>query len=89
MTKIDTEMLNAVAAYSGLVTRCRPGKARAGEMPRKEDCAERWLNGHRNDVPLRDRKTVRRMRRMARAERQRIAKRNALVRNLALPPRSK
>jgi hypothetical protein len=91
MTKVETEMLNAVGAYSGPVTRCRPGKPRAGEMPSKEDRATRWLNGHRGDVPPRDEKAERRRRRMARAERARIAKRNALVRRLSGlgAPRSK
>jgi hypothetical protein len=80
MTKIDIEMMKAVAAYSGPVRRCRPGKARGEDLPKKEDPAGRWLNGHRGDVPLRDVKAERRRRRMARAERDRVAKRNALVR---------
>jgi hypothetical protein len=79
MTKIDTEMLKALATYNGPVTRFRPGKARGAEMPRKEDRAKRWLNAHRDDVPLQDEKAERRRRRMARAERDRIAKRNAAV----------
>ena len=80
MTKIEIEMMNALAAYSGPVTRCPPGKARGAEMPKEKDRARQWLNGHRGDVPLRDEKAERRRRRMARAERARIAKRNALVR---------
>jgi hypothetical protein len=80
MTKIEIEMLKAVAAYSGPVRRCRPGKARGAETPREEDRAQQWLNGHRDDVPLRDEKAERRRRRMARAERARIAQRNAFVR---------
>ena len=79
MTKVDTELMKAVAAYSGPVTRFRPGKARGAEMPRKEDRAKRWLNAHRDDVPLRDEKAERRRRRMVRAERDRIAKRNAAM----------
>ena len=35
MTKIENEMLNAVAAYSGSVKRCRPGKARGADLPKK------------------------------------------------------
>lgn len=81
MRKIEIETLNALAAYSGPVTRCRPGKARGAEMPKKEDRAQQWLNGHRDDVPLQDEKAERRRRRMARAERDRIEKRNAFVRN--------
>jgi hypothetical protein len=80
MTKIETEMLKVVAAYTGPVTRCRPGKARAAERTKKEDRAQRWLNAHRSDAPLRDEKAECRRRRMAHAERDRIAKRNAMVR---------
>ena len=80
MTKIETEMLKAVAAYSGPVTRCPPGKARGADMPKSKDRAQQWLNGHRDDVPLRDEKAERRRQRMERAERARIAKRNASVR---------
>ena len=54
MTKIEIEMMKAVAAYSGPVTRCRPGKARGADLPKKEDRLTRWLNGHRDDVPLRN-----------------------------------
>jgi hypothetical protein len=89
MKKIETEMLKAVAAYSGPVTRCRPGKARGANIPKKEDRPTRWLNRHRDDVPLRDEKAARRRRRMARAERDRIAKRNVLVRNETASARSR
>jgi hypothetical protein len=85
MTRIETEMLKALATYNGPVTRYRPGKARGAEMPKNEDRAQQWLNGHRDDVPLRDEKAERRRRRMARAERDRIAKRNAAVRKLRSP----
>ena len=88
MTKIEIEMLKAVAAYSGPVRRCRPGKARGAEIPREEDRAQQWLNGHRDDVPSRDEKAERRRRRMARAERYRIAKRIAAVRNGRSPGRT-
>lgn len=54
MTKIETEMLEALAAYHGPVTKCPPGQARGADLPRKEDRTQRWLNGHRGDVPLRD-----------------------------------
>jgi hypothetical protein len=80
MTKIEIEMMRALAAYSGPVKRCRPGKARGADLPKKDDRAQQWLNGHRDDVPLRDEKAERRRRRMARAERDRIARRNASVR---------
>ena len=80
MTKIETEMLEALAAYSGPVTKCPPGKARGAQMPKREYRARQWLNGHRDDVPWRDEKAERRRKRMARAEQARIAKRNASVR---------
>jgi hypothetical protein len=54
MTKIEIEMMRALAAYSGPVKRCRPGKARGADLPKKDDRAQQWLNGHRDDVPLRD-----------------------------------
>jgi hypothetical protein len=75
--KIETEMLKALASYSGPVTRCPPGRARATGLPKKEDRTQRWLNAHRGDVPSRDEKAERRRKRMARAERTRIARRNA------------
>ena len=80
MTKIEIEMLKVLATYTGPVIRCPPGKARGAEMPKSKDRAQQWLNGHRDDVPLRDEKAERRRQRMARAERARIAKRNASVR---------
>jgi hypothetical protein len=80
MPKIEIEMLNALAAYSGRVKRCPPGKARGADLPKKEGRNRNWLNGHCNDVTVRDDKAERRRQRMARAERARIAKRNAFVR---------
>jgi len=80
MTKIENEMLKALAAYSGSVKRCRPGKARGADLPKKDDRAQQWLNALRSDVPLRDKNAERRKGRMARAERERIEKRNASVR---------
>jgi hypothetical protein len=80
MTKIDIEMLKVLATYAGPVFRCPPGKARGAEMPKRKGRAQQWLNGHRDDVPLRDEKAERRRQRMARAELVRIAKRNAFVR---------
>ena len=79
MTKIETEMLKALAGYSGAVTKCPPGRARGADPPRKEDRAQRWLNEHRGDVPLQNEKAERRRKRMERAERMRIGKRNASV----------
>ena len=72
MTKIEIEMMQALAAYSGHVKRCRPGKARGADLPKKEDRAQQWLNAHRRNAPIRDDKAERRKRRIARAERERI-----------------
>ena len=85
MRKIENEMLNALVAYSGPVKRCRPGKARGADLPKKRDREKRdratqWLHAHRSDAPLRDKKAERRKRRMERSERARIKQRNALVR---------
>jgi len=76
----ESGTLKALAAYSCPVRRCRPGKARGADLPKKDDRAQQWLNAHRSDVPLRDKNAERRKRRMARAERERIEKRNASVR---------
>ena len=82
MTKIqiEIEMMKALADYSGPVKRCRPGKARGADLPKKDDHAQQWLNAHRRNTPIRDNKAERREWRMARAERERIAKRKASVR---------
>ena len=77
--EIEIEMMKAIAAYPGPIKRYRPGKARGADLPRKDDRAQRWLNAHRRDAPIRDDKAERRKRRMERAERERITKRNALV----------
>lgn len=79
MTKIKTEMLNAIESYCGPVTKCQAGKARGADPPKKEDRTQQWLNGHRSDVPFQEANAERRRKRMARAERMRIANRNASV----------
>jgi hypothetical protein len=80
MTKIGIEMIKALADYSGPVKRCQPGKARGADLPNKDDRAQRWLNAHRHDAPIRDDKAQRRKLRMKRAERERIEQRNIAVR---------
>jgi hypothetical protein len=80
MTKIEIGMMRALAAYSGPVRRCRPGKARGADLPKKDDRAQRWLNAHGSNGPLRDKKAERRKRRLAQAERARIEERNTAVR---------
>jgi hypothetical protein len=53
MTKIEIEMMEALAAYSGPVKRYRPGKARGADLPKKDDRAQQWLNAHRRNTPIR------------------------------------
>ncbi len=74
------QMRRAVTAYTGPVTRCPPGKARAQAakvlvMNRSVE----WLKQNRRAQPIRDKKIVRRRIRMSRAQQQRIAKRNATI----------
>jgi hypothetical protein len=59
MTKVETEMMTAMAAYSGPVTRCPPGKARGADLPKGKDPTMQWLKAHRDDVPLKDETTER------------------------------
>lgn len=81
--KIDDgeQTRKAIAAYSGPVRRCRPGAARATAV-KTVDEAEMWLSQHCDDVPVKDAKAERRRMKMARAQRQRIAERNALIRKV-------
>jgi hypothetical protein len=75
------EMMKAVASYTGPVTRCRPGRARA---PAKKalamNGAVEWLKQHRADQPTKDPEADRKRLRRARAQRERVARRNAAVR---------
>jgi hypothetical protein len=80
MAKIEIEMMKALIAYSGPVKLCRPGKARGVDLPRKDDRTQRWLDRHSKDARSQDKHTDRRMRRMERAQRERIEKLNAMVR---------
>jgi hypothetical protein len=75
-------MSKAIANYTGPVTRCPPGNARskAAPVPIKADQSSRWLKRHRNERRITDPKGRRRRLRIARAQRERIAKRNAAVR---------
>jgi len=75
-------MKHAIATYVGPVTRCPPGRARAPSVATVVmNASVEWLKCHRGDRPIRDPKAERKRMRMARAERERIAKRNAAVRN--------
>jgi hypothetical protein len=80
MIKRNDVMLTALmAAYAGPITKCRPGRARAPEPKKKRDRAGKWLSRHLSDKPVTDPREKRRRLRMARAERDRIAKYNAAV----------
>jgi hypothetical protein len=79
-TKISEQMRTALAAYSGPITKHPAGKSR-GKVVKftKRDRADRWLSAQRKDV-VKDEKAKRRQLRMVRAQRERIAKRNAAIR---------
>ena len=80
--KTIEQMRQAIKNYAGPVTERPPGKARAPAEPAvlKNESVE-WLKQNRRAQPVRDKKAIRRKMRMARAMRQRIAKRNAAVLN--------
>jgi hypothetical protein len=80
--KITEQMKHAIATYVGPVTRCPTGRARAPSVATVVmNASVEWLKCHRGNRPIRDPKAERKRMRMARAERERIAKRNAAVRN--------
>jgi hypothetical protein len=82
MTKIDEKMRKALADYTGSVTRCRLGRARAptNSEPPMNDAVE-WLKQHRTDKPTKDARAERKRLRRARAQRERLSRRNAAIRN--------
>ena len=46
------ELRQAVNAYTGPITKCPPGKARARNVkPKATDRADQWLKAHRADQP--------------------------------------
>ena len=74
------QMRQAIRNYVGPVTECPPGKARAQvEVVVFKNKSVEWLKQNRNAQPVRNKKAMRRKMRMARAQQQRIAKRNAAV----------
>ena len=75
------QMRQAIAIYAGPVTRCPPGKARAPAEKKTvvRNASVEWLKQNRNARPIRDKKAERRKIRMAHAQQQRIAKRNAAL----------
>jgi hypothetical protein len=81
MTKIETEMLKALGSYTRPVIRCPPGRARApeGTQGTVRDDASKWLKAHRGEKPVIDPQEIRKRVRIARAEKDRIATRNASV----------
>src|ERR1700674_4078216 len=81
MTKIDQKMRKALADYTGPVTRCPPGLARApAKYAAVTNDAVEWLKQHRAEKPTKDAKAERKRLRRARALQERIAMRNAAVR---------
>jgi len=76
------QMRDAITKYAGPVTKCPPGKARAPiELPVFTNKSVEWLKQNRAAQPVRDKRAMRRKKRMARAMQQRIAKRNAALLN--------
>jgi ferric-dicitrate binding protein FerR (iron transport regulator) len=71
-------MTDAVAAYNGPVTRCRPGSARGRRIIPKNE-AVGWLIDHRHKQAIADPKAQRSRKRKQQAERRRIAKRNTAI----------
>jgi hypothetical protein len=79
--KIGEQMRTTLEKFTGPVTKYPAGKPRAKKVKfAKRDDADRWLNRHRNDVVIEDERSKRRRLRIERAQRERIAERNALVR---------
>jgi hypothetical protein len=79
--KIMEEMKQAISNYTGSVTRCPPGKARApaeGAVLKKIASVE-WLRQHRHIKPIADPDAMRRQTRIQRGQRSRIAERNAAI----------
>jgi hypothetical protein len=75
MKTSNDETEHAIAAFTGLVKRCPPGKARGGKPIKKVPGPD--LNAAGWKVPPPDESEQRRQRRIASAKRARIAKRNA------------
>ena len=69
LLKEEEAMQLGLAAYSGPVKRCPPGKARAPAANEKAVMSRsvEWLKQNRHARPISDKKAVRRQMRMARA----------------------
>lgn len=78
---IERQNRNAIAAYTGPVTRCRPGKAKGKAKTNapqsKADAAARWLRRHENEAQKIREANERAEQRARRRKKRRIAKRNA------------
>jgi hypothetical protein len=80
--KITDQIRTALATYTGPIKKCPPGKASGKIVKSRRDAAERWLSAHGKDVLIKNEKAERRRLRLARAQRERIANRNAAIRKL-------
>jgi hypothetical protein len=79
--KIVEEMKQAISNYTGSVTRCPPGKARAPAEVAvlKKNASVGWLKQHRHIKSIMDPDAIRRQVRIQRGRRSRIAQRNAAI----------
>jgi hypothetical protein len=78
--KAIKQMRRAITNYARPVMRCPPGRARApAETAVVINASVEWLKENRDVRPIRDAKAARRKMRMARAQQQRIAKRNVAL----------
>jgi hypothetical protein len=75
-TKIDEEMQLAIGNYTGPITKCRPGRARA---PIMETAARKISSVEWYAKPIKDQKAMRKQMRILRAQQSRIAERNAAI----------
>jgi hypothetical protein len=75
-TKINEEMQLAIGNYTGPITTCRPGRARAPAMAAaaKKIASVEWYA-----KPIKDQKAMRKQMRILRAQQSRIAERNAAI----------
>ena len=77
VTKINEEMQLAIGNYTGPITKCRPGRARAPAMAAstaKKNASVEWYA-----KPIKDQKAMRKQMRILRAQQSRIAERNAAI----------
>ena len=75
-TKINEEMQLAIGNYTGPITKCRPGRARA---PAMAAAAKKIASVNGTPSRYKDQKAIRKQMRMMRAQQSRIAERNAAI----------